>query len=395
MIIFIGYRGFGREGEEPFREWFSKIGELRSLFPNIPVVALTATSSTSQRKKIMNSLCFDKHAIIISESPNRENIKMTSIQVPNNENLQITFSWMIQGLQEKKEKFPRHLVFCETILTVSKLYSVFMDTFGRNCPYYNMFHSKTKETVKDEIRKDMAKDGVIRVLICTNFAGMGVNYSFLSNVIHYELPHEMDTFVQQMGRAGRDGHFSHELILFKVHKGMLKKIDPELVQLAKDSQCRRKILCNSYACSFQEVVPIHKCCDICEKKCSCGEETCPEAHPATKSTSQCSCLSPNLLERSVTHGDRMFLREKLIAYKFSLCDSTNLISNDLLHGLTDKLIEDIVGKSNVLFTAADIINSFPIWDYEVAEKICSIINEVFGDTEMYNISDSDASDLES
>ena len=34
-------------------------------------------------------------------------------------------------------------------------------------------------------------------------------------------------FFQQMGRAGRDGDFSHELILFKVHKGMLKKIDTE------------------------------------------------------------------------------------------------------------------------------------------------------------------------
>ena len=91
-----------------------------------------------------------------------------------------------------------------------------------------------QESVKEEIRLDMSRNGIIRVLICTNSAGMGVN-SHLSNVIHYGLPHDMDTFVQQIGRAGRDGDFSHELILFKVHKGMLKKIDTELIQLAKDS----------------------------------------------------------------------------------------------------------------------------------------------------------------
>ena len=95
----------------------------------------------------------------------------------------------------------------------------------------------------------------------------------------------------------------------------------------------------------------------------------------------------------MTDEDRVLLREKLNAYKFSLCNPSNLISSDLLHGLTEKRLEDIVEKSNVLFNTA-IISSLPIWDYDVAEKICFIIKEVFGDT-MYNISDFETSDLES
>lgn len=88
-----------------------------------------------------------------------------------------------------------------------------------------MFLSKTSEKVKEKIRKDMSVDGIIRILICTNSAGIGVNFENLQNIIHYGLPREMDTLVQQMGKAGGDGHFSHELILHKCHKGQLKLVE--------------------------------------------------------------------------------------------------------------------------------------------------------------------------
>uniref|UniRef100_A0A8W8MR34 Helicase ATP-binding domain-containing protein n=1 Tax=Magallana gigas TaxID=29159 RepID=A0A8W8MR34_MAGGI len=90
--------GIGSKDEEPFREWFSRIGELRSICPKVPIAALTATSSASQRRTILNKLCFSKHSEVIAESPDRENIKITSVQVPNNEDLHTTFGWLIDGL---------------------------------------------------------------------------------------------------------------------------------------------------------------------------------------------------------------------------------------------------------------------------------------------------------
>lgn len=68
-----------------------------------------------------------------------------------------------------------------------------------------MFHSKTSEKVKDKIRKDMNTDRTIRILVSTNAAGMGVNFHGVNSIIHFNLPRQMDTFVQQMERAGRDG----------------------------------------------------------------------------------------------------------------------------------------------------------------------------------------------
>ena len=105
---------------------------------------------------------------------------------------------------------------------------MFLKEFGHNCKYFEMFHSKTSDKVKEKIRHDMTMDGDIRVLICTNAAGMGVNFVDVHNIIHYNLPRQMDTFVQQMGRAGRDGQISDELIMYKNQKSHLKKVENEL-----------------------------------------------------------------------------------------------------------------------------------------------------------------------
>lgn len=142
-----------------------------------------------------------------------------------------------------------------------------------------MFHSKSSEKVKDKIRKDMNTDGTIRIFVCTNAAGMGVNFHGGNNIIHFNLPRQMDTFVQQMGRAGRDGGQSHNLILYKTHKGHLKRVDPVLVSLAKDnSKCRHELLCEAYLVAHSSISPLHNCCDVCDKKCECKHSECPCTH---------------------------------------------------------------------------------------------------------------------
>lgn len=95
MLIFIS-RGEGTDQEEPFREWFSQIGQLRSLYPEVPLVALTATSGPSNRRKIMKMLCFRVGCEIITESPDRQNIKISSLQI--NDNIESTFMWLLDDL---------------------------------------------------------------------------------------------------------------------------------------------------------------------------------------------------------------------------------------------------------------------------------------------------------
>lgn len=109
-----------------------------------------------------------------------------------------------------------------------------------------MYHSKTTDATKEKIRKDMLEaNGKIRVLICTNAAGMGVNFQNVNNIVQYGPPRDLDNLVQQMGRAGRDGTQSNELIIYKANQ--LKKVDDDVIKLLKSTvSCRRKIINEAY-----------------------------------------------------------------------------------------------------------------------------------------------------
>lgn len=102
-----------------------------------------------------------------------------------------------------------------------------------------MYHSKTPDDVKKFIRKDMeAENRSIRVLVSTSSAGMGVNFS---------PPRDMDTFIQQMGRAGRDGKFFQELIFYKSLKNQIINLDHKMMKIiTTDSDCRREIIAECY-----------------------------------------------------------------------------------------------------------------------------------------------------
>ncbi|XP_061166282.1 recQ-like DNA helicase BLM [Saccostrea echinata] len=321
--------GEGRTDEDPFREWFSKIQELRSLCPNVPVLALTATAGPTQRSKILKCLCFRPGYELVLDSPDRRNIKITVKPIKNNDTIDKVFDWLIKDLRHHREQLPRHVVFCNSISDVTKIYFAFIKNCRQNRSNFEMFHSKTDDEIKNKIREDMATEGHIRILICTNAAGMGVNFHQVHNV-HYGIPRELETFVQQMGRGGRDGKPSHELVLFKAHKGYLKHVEPELVRIVKDnSVCRRNISCNAFQTKHCELTPLHACCDVCEKKCKCQLDTCPESHVAMKDDEE-GGSSEDEMERNVSVEERRLLTQKLESLQFTLSDKSSggLLNSD-------------------------------------------------------------------
>lgn len=95
---------------------------------------------------------------------------------------------LLDDLKTLKERLPRHIIFCETTSAVSKVYAAFNKFFNKNNEHFEMYHSKIPEAKKYEIRVDMAEDGRIRILICTNSAGMDVNFHGAKNIIHYGSP---------------------------------------------------------------------------------------------------------------------------------------------------------------------------------------------------------------
>ncbi|XP_062589124.1 ATP-dependent DNA helicase RecQ-like [Saccostrea cucullata] len=264
--------GEGSGKDEPFREWFGRIGEVRSLI-SCPALVITATASRSSRRKLRKKLALVNYHDIV-ESPDRENIKLFVNKVKVNEKISFTFSWLISMVMDQAIDCPRHIIFCPSIKLCAEVYCAFKVCLNEYISYIEMFHSCTTDQVKEEIREDMDKeDGHIRVLIATSAAGMGVNYKNVNNVIHYGPPKDLDGFMQQLGRAGRDGTQSYELLFYSSRH--LRKLDIDMLDYVKNIEmCRRKKLLESYNSVPSADLVKHLCCDVCDKQCDCNEENC-------------------------------------------------------------------------------------------------------------------------
>lgn len=86
----------------------ARIGELSSLGLDVPVLALTATASPANRKKIMTSLCFKSNNVVILDNPDRENMNISVIPIPNNVDDEKLFHWMIKGIMKEELGLERH-----------------------------------------------------------------------------------------------------------------------------------------------------------------------------------------------------------------------------------------------------------------------------------------------
>jgi ATP-dependent DNA helicase RecQ len=238
-------RGESKGEEHPFRKWFGQIGELRSLLPDPPLLAITATASRSARKKIKEKLAMNNSHDIV-ENPDRTNIKLFVKSRNSNEELSVTFEWLVTKLTSDQQ-CERTIVFCKSIKDCAKIYNMLIQELPQSRhTFVQMFHSCTTESVKDKIRIDMEDSaGTVRVLVATNAAGMGVNYKGVTSVLNFGPPQELDTLVQHIGRAGRDGSQSMHLLLYCGRQ--LRKVDVEVLTYLRNSNtCRRKVLLRAY-----------------------------------------------------------------------------------------------------------------------------------------------------
>ncbi|XP_056001114.1 ATP-dependent DNA helicase RecQ-like [Ostrea edulis] len=264
---------------QAFREWFSRTGEIRSLI-SCPALVITATASKEARKLIRKRLALN-NCVDIIDSPDRENIKLFLEKIKNTVPIEVTFGWLLKDLSLEKKDCTRTLVFCSSIKTCADIYTAFLMVLDKSVmEYVNMFHSCTSETVKEKIRQDMNdENGTIRVLIATSAAGMGVNYKGINNVVHYGPPKDMDSFVQQLGRAGRDGCQALHLLIYNSRH--THKLDSDMKNYIENKdKCRRLQMLQSYDSLPNGKGIKHLCCDICSQKCDCEDKCCLQfQHP--------------------------------------------------------------------------------------------------------------------
>lgn len=181
-----------------FRPDYLAIGQIRQRIDS-PVIALTATATPEVAEDIMDKLLF-KERILLRSGFERPNL---SYIVRNCEDKQGQLLKICNSVPGTGIVYQRHRRRCEEM-------AAFLCSQGISASFY---HAGLSQTLRSE-RQQAWKDGTIRVMVCTNAFGMGIDKSDVRFVVHMDLPDGLESYFQEAGRAGRDGKRSYAALLW-------------------------------------------------------------------------------------------------------------------------------------------------------------------------------------
>ena len=185
-----------------FRPAYQRIAEIRDMFPDVPVLALTATATPEVVEDIQEQLKF-KEKNVFRKSFFRKNLAYVVRHTENKEEMLLKIVTSIKGsaiVYVRNRKKTREL----TELLIKK---------GVRASY---FHAGLKPEVKDQ-RQQYWSQGSIRVMVATNAFGMGIDKPDVRLVVHMTAPDSIEAYFQEAGRAGRDGRKSFAVLLWSNH----------------------------------------------------------------------------------------------------------------------------------------------------------------------------------
>jgi len=129
------------------------------------------------------------------------------------------------------------IIYCRSITAWGDIFEVLLENLDNEL--YGMFHSKTPESIQKTVLSEFLKrESRIRLIVPTCALGMGVNIPDVELIIHYGIPTEVESYVQEIERSGRDGRACNALLYYKQYH--LTHCDKEMRDYVKTTKCRRK-----------------------------------------------------------------------------------------------------------------------------------------------------------
>jgi ATP-dependent DNA helicase RecQ len=206
-----------------FRPSYLKIADLRNELPGVPVLALTASATAEVQDDICEKLSFAER-IAFRQSFARPNLSYSAFDASSKTNRIVEVLSKVNGTA---------IVYCRSRRRTKEI----SDLLNLNNISSDFYHAGLKQEERNA-KQEAWLHNKIRVIVCTNAFGMGIDKPDVRIVIHADVPDCLENYYQEAGRAGRDGKRSYAVLLHSEKEmadleAMVKIKFPGLTQIRK------------------------------------------------------------------------------------------------------------------------------------------------------------------